>query len=118
MPPRSPPSRTKPKQDSLIKAFILAGVSAGVTVFLYPYFRSPLAPGLPPRPPMSWTVPVLSIIVSGMSAVGFVWLLNRRRARAFRPPGSCRQCGYDRTGLPTTPGAPCPECGSTAPPCV
>jgi len=48
--------------------------------------------------------------LAAISAATLVLYLADRR---YRPPGACRKCRYDLSGL-ADPAAPCPECGADA----
>src|SRR4029453_17049822 len=53
------------------------------------------------------TIPMWAIIAPGAMLTGYLW---GRRVRVT--PGTCTDCGYSRSGLPS--GTSCPECGSNA----
>lgn len=54
-----------------------------------------------------WLPLWIPAVVFGLASVVTWWKWWR-----WRPPGTCRNCGYDRAGLAT--GALCPECGAGA----
>ncbi len=70
-------------------------------------------PGSPPRPLPYWPVwpgfAVDTLLYAGVLMLGVCgWRWARRRL----PPGHCRGCGYDLSGLGD--GVVCPECGGAS----
>ena len=109
----SPSPRTKPKRNALLIAFVLGTASAAAVIVLV---NSPIIfpASSQPRYTIQFGRAAFISVLTGTLITVLVWLLIELRARVFRPPGSCRQCGYDRMGL--VAGVPCPECGSGEPP--
>ncbi len=59
-----------------------------------------------------WRVPLWPFVL--LTGVPGVWMLVKTRKHTN--PNACPACGYDRTGLPQSGPAPCPECGKRAVP--
>lgn len=101
------------KRTALLIAFVLGTASAAAVLVVMN--SASIFPGpAQPRHTIHFGRAAGVSVLIGTLITGLIWALIELRARVFRPPGSCRQCGYDRTGLP--PDTPCPECGSTEPP--
>lgn len=62
---------------------------------------------LPPSKLWEVVFPIWIFAIPPFLTASVAWRLDRRK-----PPGTCTNCGYDRTGL--TADAVCPECGEVS----
>jgi len=58
----------------------------------------------------TWRIALWPFVL--LTGVPGMWMLVKTRKHAN--PNACPACGYDRTGLPQSSPAPCPECGKSA----